>query len=114
MSGWRKIANHVLSGRGVRMYQREAGDGHLTVLVGQEAGKWYLGISHRLSIVVPGTGLPAPGRLPTWEEIREARYRFLPDDLTFALLLPPSAEYVNLHPTTMHLWELPEEAVAGT
>ncbi len=48
-----------------------------------------------------------PGRIPTWEEIKEARYRFVPDEANMVMMLPPKRLYINLHPTTMHLWEIP-------
>jgi hypothetical protein len=51
-------------------------------------------------------------RLPTWEEIRTARYAFVPDGLTMAMLLPPRNRYVNVHEYTMHLYEtrdMPED-----
>lgn len=45
-------------------------------------------------------------RLPTWADVRDARYDLLPDELTFAMLLPPREIYVNVHPNTFHLWEV--------
>lgn len=45
-------------------------------------------------------------RYPTWDEIKAARYDLLPDDLTMAQMLPPKAEYVNVHPNTFHLHEI--------
>ena len=68
--------------------------GECFVLVGQSPRSgWHLSISH-------------PTRIPTWEELRSARYRLLPDDLTMGVLLPPSAQYVNLHPFCLHLWQI--------
>lgn len=60
-----------------------------------EAGfvRWHLSISRR-------------DRYPSWDEIRDARYALLPDDITMAMLLPPKAEYVNLHKNCFHLHEL--------
>jgi hypothetical protein len=62
---------------------------------------WHLSISHRTS-----GHPPRPGRYPDWDEITEARYRFIPDEVRVAMLLPPRAEWVNFHPTTFHLWEI--------
>lgn len=70
------------------------------VLVGVEAGLWHLSISHT-------------DRYPTWDEIKEARYRFVPDAVTMAMLLPPRREYVNIHPNCFHLHELPVDGVKG-
>lgn len=65
-----------------------------------EHGRWHLSIAH-------------PKRLPTWEEVREARYHFLPDGVLMAMLLPPKEEYVNVHPFCFHLWEIQGEEAAG-
>jgi len=90
-----------------QVWQRDVADGHLSVFVGREPADdrgrwlWHLSISHRTN-----THPPTPVRYPTWDEIREARYRFVPDEVTMALLLPPAAAYVNVHETTFHLWEV--------
>lgn len=90
---------------GNRAWQRDVEDGHLSVYVGREPmgdrPLWHLSISHRTN-----EASPRPGRYPTWDEIRDARERFIPDEVTVAMLLPPKAEYVNVHQTTFHLWEI--------
>ena len=48
-------------------------------------------------------------RYPTWEEIKAARYVLVPDAVFMAQILPPRADYVNMHPNTFHLHEIPEE-----
>jgi hypothetical protein len=102
MSVWREIKSPIPS---CRAFSREVHDGHLTLFVGREpidtTNKWHLSISHRYQ---PGN--PTHGRLPTWDEIKEARYTFCPDEVYMAMILPPRAEYVNVHPTTMHLHEV--------
>ena len=78
---------------GLRGWQKQAGDGLLTVLVGNAPGEgWHMSISH-------------PDRYPDWDEISEARYRFVPDEVSMVMHLPPRSEYVNLHETCFHLWE---------
>lgn len=47
-------------------------------------------------------------RYPTWEEIKDARYSLLPHGLTFAQILPPPKDWVNIHPNCFHLWEIEE------
>lgn len=99
-------------GATMRVFQAMVDGGHLNVLVGREpmpeGHQWHLSISFRSNSVLNGRGGPMPGnRLPTWEEISEARYRFCPDETYMAMILPPKSEYVNLHPTTMHLHEVP-------
>lgn len=110
---WRRVQPPALirdTYPGNRVWQREVHDGHLSVIVGREPTEmpsgdrlllWHLSISHRTN-----TAPPQPGRYPTWDEIREARERFVPDEVTVAMFLPPKGEYVNLHVTTFHLWEV--------
>lgn len=45
-------------------------------------------------------------RLPTYEEMKTARYRFCPPDVTMAQLFPPMSEFVNVHPFCLHLWQV--------
>jgi hypothetical protein len=87
-----------------RAYQREVHDGHLSVFVGREPQGWHLSISHRTNEVKP-----RPARYPTWDEIADARYQFVPNEVTMAMLLPPREQYVNLHDTTFHLHQIPSD-----
>lgn len=76
--------------------------GACRVIVGQEptgpggALYWHLSISHA-------------ARYPTWDEIKEARYRWVPDNVTMAMILPPRSQYVNIHPNCFHLHEIEGE-----
>ena len=70
--------------------------GDVRVLVGQEPAGWHLSIS-------------TPTRNPTWEEIKAARYTFCPHDVTMAMILPPTKEYVNVHNFCFHLHQIPNE-----
>ena len=85
----------------MQAYQKEVADGHLSVFVGPEPAGFHLSISHRTNDTPP-----VPGRYPTWDEIIEALWEFCPPAMTMVMFLPPKAEYVNVHPTTFHLWEL--------
>ena len=101
---WREVdASKVALEPGTRAYQRNVNDGHLTVLVGliPDHG-WHMSISHRTNTIPP-----KPGRNPRWSEIKEARYLFCPADVTMGMLLPPEAEFINVHETTFHLHEWP-------
>lgn len=80
-------------------YQKDVEDGHLSVLVGPEPEGFHMSISHRKDDLTPG-------RYPTWDEIHEARYEFCPDKMFMVMFLPPKEEYVNVHETTFHLWEV--------
>jgi hypothetical protein len=70
--------------------------GIVTVFVGKEPAGWHLSIS-------------TPVRNPTWEEIKQARYDFCPHDITMAMILPPTTEYVNYHQFCFHLHQIPNE-----
>jgi len=73
--------------------------GDVRVIVGEEPGiGWHLSISTTY-------------RNPTWEEIRAARYDFIPDKVTMAMMLPPRAEYVNIHDFCFHLHQVPGEGI---
>jgi hypothetical protein len=50
-------------------------------------------------------------RYPTWDEIADARYELIPDDVTMALLLPPKGEYVDAHNHCFHLWQIDDRRI---
>lgn len=83
----------------------------LLVLVGHEnrngesKKSWHLSISHGLDSQLMNRRIP--GRIPTWDEIKEARYKFIPNDVNMAIMFPPKEHYINVHKTTIHLWEIP-------
>lgn len=80
--------------------------GECRVIVAQEPNAlgrmhWHLSVSH-------------PSRYPTWDELRDARYTFVPPHITMVMVLPPPSQYVNTHPNCMQLHEVPEaEAVVS-
>lgn len=67
--------------------------GRCFVMVRIENGLWHLSIS-------------TPAAQPSYKEIKEARYRFIPDDVTMAQIFPSKSEFVNLHPYCHHLWQI--------
>jgi hypothetical protein len=97
--GWRELERFPLS---AEVTARRFTKGECMVIVSQEPHgregtlKWHLSISH-------------PSRYPGWEEIKDARYSLLPLGLTFAQILPPPGEYVNIHRNCFHLWEIGNE-----
>lgn len=56
----------------------------------------------------PGWHLSAscPDRYPTWDEIADARYQLIPNEVMMVMVLPPREDYVNVHQTTLHLHEI--------
>jgi hypothetical protein len=77
---------------GLNQAQQES-YGECGVLISIDMGRWHMSISH-------------PKRYPSWDEIKGARYKFLPTHIHVAMILPPPSEYVNLHPNCFHLWEV--------
>lgn len=77
----------------IKGWQRRTRDGTLSLYVGLEPDGWHLSISHS-------------ARYPTWDEIKDARYQFCPNEVTMAMLLPPIEQYVNIHERTFHLWQV--------
>lgn len=78
---------------GTRSYKTS--NGCSVIVSSREYGRWHLSIAH-------------PRRYPTWDEIKDARYRLVPDDVHMVMALPPKKFYLNLHPNAFHLWELME------
>jgi hypothetical protein len=117
-AGWRQLPNHYKVLAEAQVYQKEIRDeldypgGHLSVITEPGPDGFHLSISHRYHARADGP--PVPGRYPTWEEILEARNLFCPRDRTYAMLMPPAAQYVNVHPTTFHLWEVVVSTTVGT
>lgn len=104
-TGWKKetpLAILQVVTPGVEVWRKEVSDGILSVLRSKDDGKWHLSISHKGNVV----NGKHQNRYPTWDEIHQARYEFLPNELTVAMILPPKEQYVNFHDTTFHLWEI--------
>ena len=83
-------------------WRRDVGDGYLVAMVTDEPAGWHLSVSHRRQT---RRGVLYV-RYPRWDEIAEARDRFLPADRPFVMVLPAADEYVAVHKTTFHLHEL--------
>lgn len=98
---------------GTQLFFRNVADGQLRVMVSPpfDGAGWHLSISH--AVREAGHVHPRPGRYPTWDEIVEARYALMPDAITVGILLPPKKQYVNIHPTTFHLHQVPGEGDSG-
>jgi hypothetical protein len=67
--------------------------GACMIIVSEQAPGWHMSISRR-------------DRLPSWEEVRDARYALIPDEVLMAMLLPPKADYVNVHPFCFQLYQV--------
>ena len=93
MNRWVEIPVGIMYGRA---FQR----GSIRALVSKDDGAWHLSVSH-------------PTRYPSWDEIAMARYDLIPDDAFMVMILPPRAEYVNLHKNCFHLWQISRQAYEG-
>lgn len=67
--------------------------GRCTIIVSIDNGEWHLSIS-------------TPSASPSYKEIKEARYRFVPNNIYMAQIFPPKEEFVNIHPYCHHLFEI--------
>jgi hypothetical protein len=67
--------------------------GRCAVIVSVDDGLWHLSIS-------------TPNALPSYAEMKEARYTFCPDNIFMAEIFPPRDQFVNVHPYCRHLWEI--------
>lgn len=85
-------------------------DGQLRVCVGYEPASklgslWHMSISH----AAPNGFI----RLPTWDEIRAARYQLIPQDVTMAMILPSNRDngryYIDTNPWTLQFWQVPND-----
>ena len=71
--------------------------GRCAVIVTIDEGSWHLSISTKSA-------------LPTYTEMKQARYKFLPDEIYMAEIFPPKAEFVNAHEYCRHLWQIPHDS----
>lgn len=62
------------------------------ILINKEMGKWHLSVSanHTLG----------------YYELKEIRYKFMPDSMQVAQIFPPRKEFVNLHENCFHLYQI--------
>lgn len=67
--------------------------GRCCIIITIDNGMWHLSIS-------------TPECSPSYKEIKEARYRYLPDNIYMAQIFPPTKEFVNLHPHCHHLYQI--------
>lgn len=49
--------------------------------------------------------ISATDRYPTWDEVASVR-DYLAPEMRMVMHLPPTSEYVNVHATTFHLWQV--------
>ena len=101
---WVAAGTIDMGGVPTTVWTRRVDDGVLRAFVAREPSGWHLSIAHSRPL-----GDRHRRRYCNWDEIAEARYSLLPDDITVAMLLPPRGQYVAVHPTVFHLHEIPSE-----
>jgi len=67
--------------------------GRCDVIITIDGGAWHLSISTREA-------------LPSYKELKQARYKFCPDNIYMAEIFPPKDEFVNIHPYVRHLYQI--------
>lgn len=84
---------------GTKMYRSNKGCS--IIVSNNENGRWHLSIAHLL-------------RYPKWDEIKDARYKFIPDNIHVVMALPPKKFYINTHKNAFHLWQTKEKHLIET
>ena len=67
--------------------------GRCAIIITIDDGMWHLSISCK-------------DNSPSYNEIKEARYKYLPNDVYMAQIFPPKEEFVNVHPYCHHLFQI--------
>lgn len=62
------------------------------VFVTKDNDKWHLSVSAKYPL--------------GYNQIKDVRYRFLPNAMEVAQIFPPREQFVNVHPNCYHLFEL--------
>ncbi len=101
-----------INGVMVQRYMAKVHDGYLCLMVShdqcQEGKIWHISMSHRERW--DATSREIFTRYPTWDELKLAKYRFVPPGVVMAILFPAKGQYyVDDHATCLHLWEVPRE-----
>lgn len=91
MNGWIQITSDRFEA--AVPHGRAFGKGGCTAIVSIDEGRWHLSIARR-------------DRLPTWEELGDARDSLLPPDLFFCVPHPPRSYWINIHEYCLHLYEI--------
>lgn len=99
-------------GHSAMTYTAKIHDGYLGLMVSrdpcEEGFLWHLSMSHRSTWDQRGGEVFT--RYPSWDELKLAKFRFIPEEVVMAILFPSHGQkYVNDHETCLHLWEVPRE-----
>jgi hypothetical protein len=101
---WIKVSEGHIEHQPVKVYEATTADGLLRAIltcdeVREEKLLWHISVSHRDKDGIPD-------RVPTWDELKSAKYQLVPEDVVMVLIFPRrTAKYVNVHDTCLHLWQ---------
>ena len=51
--------------------------------------------------------LSLPGSLPSWRQVRLVKDALYGPEVDAVMVMPREADYVNVHPNTLQMWQLP-------
>lgn len=64
----------------------------MSLITAIENGKWHLSVSAKFPL--------------GYQQLKDVRYKFLPNNIQVAQIFPPREEFVNIHECCWHLWEI--------
>lgn len=67
----------------------------MSLIIAIENGKWHLSVSAKFPL--------------GYQQLKDVRYKFLPNNIQVAQIFPPREEFVNVHEYCWHLWEIKDE-----
>jgi hypothetical protein len=62
------------------------------IFINKEEGTWHLSVSAKFPL--------------GYQQLKDVRYKFMPDKMTVAQIFPPRDQFVNLQECTWHLWQI--------
>lgn len=67
------------------------------IVVNNEEGLWHLSVTAKHTL--------------GYYELKEVRYKFMPNSMQVAQIFPPREEFVNVHENCFHLFELDHQSI---
>lgn len=64
----------------------------MNILINVEDGLWHLSVAAKYPL--------------GYMQVKDVRYKFMPDDMQVAQIFPPREEFVNVHKNCYHLWQV--------
>lgn len=64
----------------------------MSLIIAIEMGVWHLSVSAKFPL--------------GYQQLKDVRYKFLPNNIQVAQIFPPRDEFVNVHECCWHLWEI--------